>query len=122
MADSQKPQIGDRVVAMRNATTDTCFIYGYGIYKENIPDPNIAKLLENVPPEMVENMEKILMEMGHSEEELHTAPVILLDSGETLLGSQCHWGAVEKFDSWLQGRVVEVVPMPTPLEQEQDHD
>lgn len=76
--------VGSRVFAVMSADDETVFSLGSGEYVGD-------KKPEGFPREN---------------------PCIHLDSGDIVWGMQCWWGPEERFEGWVKGRKVELVPVP----------
>jgi hypothetical protein len=108
------PEIGQRVVAMESADDKVVRIFGYGVYETDVP---CASLFSFGPEDddMDAELRAFLESAGG------TTPQIRLDNGQTVLGSQCHWGPEgEAFKTWVGERTIEVVPFPEIDEVETD--
>lgn len=134
-----KHQIGDRVGAVRNATNDEVFFYGWGVYQGDQVPPfgplgmpleefnkiqreSVINHFKN-PYEfkMVNDLLEIVYlpkpEREPTEEEIsvlmekHTFknPKILLESGEVVWGMECWWGSESKVKQMLENKKVTIV-------------
>lgn len=75
--------VGDRVLAIRNAGDGKAYIYGYGTYDGEHKPPGFP----------IEN------------------PRIKLDNGNFIYGYQCWWGSAKLMDKKLAGMEIIEVPM-----------
>ena len=100
------PEIGQRVVAMESADEKVVRIFGYGVYEADVPGSSVFSFGpedDDMDPEL-----RAFLESAGG-----TIPQIRLDNGQTVLGSQCHWGPEgEAFKTWVGERTIEVVPFP----------
>lgn len=78
------PAVGERVGAIRDATPEKVFFFGYGVYEGRKMHPQWG----------IEN------------------PCIKLDSGDVVFGIECWWGPEDKVRDSIGDREVEIVPVP----------
>ena len=99
-------EIGQRVVAMESADDKVVRIFGYGVYEADVPSGSVFTFGPE-DDDMEPELRAFLENVGG------TIPQIRLDNGQTVLGSQCHWGPEgDAFVTWVAGRTIEVVPFP----------
>ena len=91
-------KVGSRVFAVQKADDDKVCVYGRGVYEGDFEPPG--------------GMHGFTWEeLGIAEGERPKNPRIRLDSGEVVWGMQCWWGPEERFDEWMAGREVVIVPV-----------
>lgn len=88
---------GMRVAAVRNASNEEVYLYGFGVY-----------VGDEVPEAGAKGFAAIAREYNHSN------PKIVLDSGAIVWGGECWWWRIEEgFDeSFVKGRKIVSVPLP----------
>ncbi len=107
-------KIGERVGAIASADDEAVKLYGFGVYEgEQEMGLDIPGLMGITGREMIAEAR----EWGWPEEAIEplhhqTNPRIRLDSGDVVWGCQCWWGSEEAARKAIDGRVVEVVPVP----------
>jgi hypothetical protein len=84
---------GDRVFAIRNATQEEVFAFGYGVYEG-----------DEVPP--VGTIGALGIDLG---EVKMPNPKITLDNGTVVWGCQCWWGSEAGAPTYIAGRKVTIV-------------
>ena len=134
-----KYEIGDRVGAVRNATTEEVFFYGWGTYQgEQVPPfgpfgmpleecnkiqrkSAIQHFKNPYELKMIDDKLEIIylpkVEREPTEEEMillmekhaFKNPKILLDSGDVVWGMECWWGSETKVKQMLENRKVTLV-------------
>ncbi len=84
---------GTRVGAIRNATCETVYLYGFGTYQG-----------DEIPPKgTIGTLGLDMGELGRKN------PKILLDNGKVVWGCQCWWGSEEKVKEMIGDRKIEFV-------------
>jgi hypothetical protein len=97
-------KIGIRVGAISHSEKETVYLYGWGTYEG-----------DHVPPKGTAGP------FGLDASEVGPNPKIKLDSGDVVWGCQCWWGPEDQIKAKIaQFEEVKEVPVPSPIEPEQD--
>jgi hypothetical protein len=87
----REPKPGDRVGAMRNKTSDTAYLYGFGVYEgEFVPGEDDGPQPQGDTADLVKRVES-------------KNPRIRLDNGQVVWGCECWWGPEKAIQEEIEG-------------------
>lgn len=102
--------VGDRVIALRNMTNDTAYIYGVGVYEGEL-EPPFGPL--GTSKEKADKVVKEMIAAGVLPEGYKFLnPCISIPGKGVVWGSECWWGSEDAVTRKIGLRKVVEVPLP----------